>query len=255
MSAGRVCSHRASSRLSLRHVSCLGMVSRVLASSFPIASRPAVHWQCFSWPCLGSRKCLPFQLLACPAGFFSSLAPPAPVWMGAGGCAVGGITSVSASEGWYSPGVFGVRSGPKQEILSSCGQHRKGWSWSVRVIVDPLLPFSFQPACSLSRSFPYPPGPLASVTPRTGVQEASLLAPQRSAEAQSSTALPCGVLTRLCSMFSQIEPRGAGSGRSGPGCWPRGRRCPPSCPTWTPSPHRGPRRGRETRECRVAPAL
>lgn len=173
------------------------MVSRVLASSFPIASRPAVHWQCFSWPCLGSRKCLPFQLLACPAGFFSSLAPPAPVWMGAGGCAVGGITSVSASEGWYSPGVFGVRSGPKQEILSSCGQHRKGWSWSVRVIVDPLLPFSFQPACSLSRSFPYPPGPLASVTPRTGVQEASLLAPQRSAEAQSSTGLPCGVLTRL----------------------------------------------------------
>lgn len=57
----------------------------------------------------------------------------------------------------------------------------------MRVIVDPLLPFSFQPACSLSRSFPYPPGPLASltslsVTPRTGVQEASLLSPQRSAE-------------------------------------------------------------------------
>jgi hypothetical protein len=72
---------------------------------------------------------------------------------------------------------------------------------------------------------------------------------------QSGTCLPCGVLTRLCSVFLQIEPRGDGSGRSGPGCWPRARRCPPSCPTWTPSPRLGPRRGRETRECRVPLAL
>lgn len=63
------------------------------------------------------------------------------------------ITSAGASGALHSPGVFGLRSGPKQEILSLCGQHRKGLRWSARVTVC-------RPSASLlSFSFLNPPGP------------------------------------------------------------------------------------------------
>lgn len=87
------------------------------------------------------------------------------LWWGRGAGHRVRITSVSTSGGLRSPpDVFGLGSGPKQEILSLCGQHRKGWRWSARVTV--CRPSAFLLSCS----FPYPPGP----------QDRSPLKPSRS---------------------------------------------------------------------------
>ena len=74
------------------------------------------------------------------------------------------ITSAGASGALHSPGVFGLRSGPKQEILSLCGQHRKGLRWSARVTVC-------RPSASLlSFSFLNPPGPTRLPDPMAPLQ-------------------------------------------------------------------------------------